>query len=185
MPNAEEIRQKMKESHKNNPTRYWLWKHLSPEHAVKLKAGSLWKKHTQERKDNMSIIQSTRLRKKATQQARLNMSKAHIWLQSWDKCHLWKWGVTKYHRNIRISAEYKIWRENVYERDIYTCQRCGDNKWWNLNPHHILNFSSYPELRFAIDNWITLCDSCHNGFHKKYGCKDNNKEQLNDYIVHV
>jgi len=33
-------------------------------------------------------------------------------------------------------------------------------------------------IRFAIDNGITLCKECHQSFHKKYGKKNNTKEQL-------
>lgn len=87
--------------------------------------------------------------------------------------------------NSRDTPEYAEWRETVYKRDNYTCQCCGSTV--KLNAHHIKNFSSNVELRYDIDNGITLCDKCHNpyvsgSFHDIYGVYDNTQEQLNEYI---
>ncbi len=187
MPNAEEIRKRISETRLKNPTRYWLWKTLPEDMANRLRTINIWRKHTQERKDRMSLLHSQRPRKKATQQARINMSSAQKWKHSWNKCNLRKWWVSDENKKARLCVEYKIWREQVYERDAYQCKRCLDSKWWNLAPHHILNFSSHIELRYDINNWITLCNDCHNAFHKEYTCRDNTKEQLDvflkDYIT--
>jgi len=77
-----------------------------------------------------------------------------------NKSHLWKGGVTKEHEFIRRTVEYKIWRDNVFERDNYTCQQCGD-RGVKLNAHHIKDFANHPELRFDINNGITLCEDDH------------------------
>lgn len=77
---------------------------------------------------------------------------------------------------------YQEWIRQVFKRDNYTCQCCGDNKGHNLNAHHILNYSEFEELRTEIDNGITLCDECHKNFHKTYGYKHNNQNQLNNFI---
>lgn len=37
-----------------------------------------------------------------------------------------------------------------------------------MEVHHIKNFSEFPELRFAIDNGITLCKQAHKKFHTIY-----------------
>lgn len=72
---------------------------------------------------------------------------------------------TEEHLRIRTSANYKAWRKAIFERDNYTCKHCGarskKEKWVVLNADHIRPFAFYPELRFALDNGITLCQKCH------------------------
>lgn len=99
-----------------------------------------------------------------------------------EKNHNWKGGVTTESQKIRHSIENRLWRESIFARDNWTCQKCKDNKGGNLVAHHILNFSQYPELRFAIDNGITLCNNCHNLFHKKYKQFNNTREQLQEFL---
>lgn len=78
-----------------------------------------------------------------------------------EKCYNWKGGITPWHKIIRASVEYKIWRLAVFTRDNFTCVWCGNNKSGNLEADHIKRFADYPELRFAIDNGRTLCKQCH------------------------
>lgn len=93
---------------------------------------------------------------------------------------------TELHKS-RNSWMYEEWRESVFKRDDYTCQCCNDNKGGNLRAHHIRNFSEYEQGRFDINNGITLCDICHDpeiegSFHYVYGTRNNNREQLEEYI---
>lgn len=82
----------------------------------------------------------------------------------------------------RKYVEYYEWRRYIYEKDNYTCRCCGDSKGGNLVAHHILNYSEHDELKTDIKNGITLCKTCHKDFHDTYGYKNNNEEQLNEYI---
>lgn len=61
---------------------------------------------------------------------------------------------------IRKSAEYRLWRKVVLERDKYKCIWCGFTG-PGLVADHIKPFALFPELRFAIDNGRTLCANCH------------------------
>lgn len=68
----------------------------------------------------------------------------------------------------RLTKEYKDWRKSVFERDDYTCMICG-KVGGELNAHHIKPYAKYEELRFDLDNGITLCKECHKKVHSKKG----------------
>lgn len=98
----------------------------------------------------------------------------------------WKGGITPEVVKIRKSLDYNKWRDKCYNRDNFTCQCCGKFG-GKLRAHHILNFSNHKDLRFDVNNGITLCEYCHdtihkNTFHSIYGTKNNTPTQLEEYI---
>ncbi len=93
----------------------------------------------------------------------------------------WKGGKSSENRKIRRRVEFRLWREAVYARDSWICQKCKAEG-GRLHPHHIQNFADFPELRFAIDNGITFCKDCHWEFHSKYGYRNNTREQLEEFL---
>lgn len=74
---------------------------------------------------------------------------------SWDR-------PNKQQRN---TKEYIEWRTNVFKRDNFTCQICGQVG-RILNAHHIKSFAKYKKLRHTVSNGITLCKECHKRVHK-------------------
>jgi hypothetical protein len=119
---------------------------------------------------------------KLSEKNKINMSKARIGRFGGEKCHLWKGGITPEMEKIRKSIEYKLWRKAVFERDNFTCQKYGTKVGGTLRAHHINNFAEKEELRFAIDNGITLSEKAHREFHRKYGIKNNTQEQLEEFL---
>lgn len=78
----------------------------------------------------------------------------------------WKGGVSSENAILRNSTEYKDWRKSVFDRDDYTCQKCSASS-TILNAHHIKPWAKYIDLRFDIDNGVTLCKPCHIEVHRE------------------
>jgi len=120
------------------------------------------------------------LGKKLSIETRKKMSVSH--LKRKNKHHNWKDGNRRSNnKKIRMSIEYKLWREACFKRDNFICQKYGISG-GILNAHHINNFSEFPEIRTSIENGITLSKKAHKEFHKKYGNKNNTKEQLLEFL---
>ena len=126
----------------------------SEETREKIRKHHLGKKRTEATR---KAISKANMGHVVSQETRKKLSEAH----QGEKNRLWKGGITPMSGKIRNSLEYRLWREAVFKRDNYTCIWCGDNRGGNLNADHIKPFAYFPELRFAIDNGRTLCESCH------------------------
>lgn len=95
------------------------------------------------------------------------------------------WDFTKTTEERIVSRKYPAyneWRNSVFNRDDYTCKKCGDSKGGNLVAHHILNYSKHKELRTTLENGITLCETCHKEFHDKNGYTNNDRNQLDIFL---
>ena len=93
----------------------------------------------------------------------------------------WKGGLSSPNELFKKSLKYKIWRNKVFTRDNWTCQKCKQRR-SPINAHHIHNFSQNHRLRISLNNGVTLCKTCHRDFHKKYGIKDNSYNQLQRFL---
>lgn len=96
----------------------------------------------------------------------------------------WKGGKTKIQLLVRNSTNYAKWRLSVFERDDFTCVKCGQ-KGGTLNADHypkyfadlldefkvktITDANNCEEL-WCVDNGRTLCISCHKKT-ENYGCR--------------
>jgi 5-methylcytosine-specific restriction endonuclease McrA len=70
--------------------------------------------------------------------------------------------------------------QKVFKRDRYACIVCG-KKGGELASHHLESWNTNPGKRFDIDNVVTLCKQCHNGFHRQYGRGDNTQKQFDEF----
>lgn len=86
---------------------------------------------------------------------------------------------------IRALRKYRIWRDTIFNRDRFTCKKCGA-KGVYLEAHHLNSFRSLiEELKslslgkdlllvaenyaplWEIKNGITLCRKCHKDTHRR------------------
>ena len=125
---------------------------------------------------SVETIRKSILARKGNHYPKMSLSK------SGNKNPNWKGGITSINKTIRHNIQYRLWREAVFARDNWTCQKCRQ-RGSKLHPHHIKNFAQFPELRFALDNGITFCIDCHKLFHKVFGNKNNNQEQLSNFGI--
>ncbi len=93
----------------------------------------------------------------------------------------WGGDETLEHERIRRRIEYKTWRQTIFLRDDWTCQKCK-SRGGKLNVHHIFNFADFSNLRISVDNGITLCKSCHKKFHGMFGVKNNTRKKLINFL---
>jgi len=168
---SEETRRKISEALKGRK--------LSEETKQKISEVRKGMKFSEKHKQNISKNNSRCwLGRKHSEESRRKMSGVN----KGEKSCFWKGGITPENKLIRCGIEYRLWREAVFARDNWTCQKC-ENRGGRLHPHHINNFADFPELRFAINNGITFCEECHKKFHKKYGIRNNTKEQIGEFIT--
>lgn len=93
----------------------------------------------------------------------------------------WKGGIVPENKRARRYVEYRLWRDQVYIRDDYTCQKCGQ-RGGHLVAHHRDSFADFPEQRFTVANGITLCANCHAIFHKRYKMNHNRWQQTDEFL---
>lgn len=68
----------------------------------------------------------------------------------------------------RDTVEYAEWTAAVIKRDNNTCRLCN-TKVGIKHRHHIYPVRNYPELKYDVENGITLCPGCH---YKTFGCEE-------------
>jgi len=107
---------------------------------------------SQETRNKMSEIHK---KENLSPKTRKKISQGNI--RRWDKI-----GRKQYKRYIHVKDKKLIlWRNSVFERDNYTCQKCGVKNCY-LEAHHKKSWAKYPKLRYILTNGITLCKKCHN-----------------------
>jgi hypothetical protein len=88
------------------------------------------------------------------------------WIGVGEKHWNWKEDRTQLKRfndaaKDRRSYAYIEWRLRVWTRDNWRCRIDNTDCGGRIEAHHILGYTRYPELRFEINNGITLCQFHH------------------------
>lgn len=79
-----------------------------------------------------------------------------------EKNHKWIKDRTKLvKRQKRGDSAYCYWRKEVWLRDNFKCKIANPDCVGRIEAHHILSWSDFPELRYQINNGITLCHAHH------------------------
>lgn len=91
--------------------------------------------------------------------------KSFLEKMSGQKNHKWIKDRTKLKRissqGERRTSIYFEWRKQVWKRDNWKCKINNLECKGKLETHHILNWIDFPELRYDINNGITLCHVHH------------------------
>jgi len=130
----------------------------------------------------VSVVMKKYWSKLSAKQKRKRLEKAHNSLLGktpWNKGNRSK---EYYEAELaRNNNKYAKFRKDCFERDGYSCCLTGKTG-GKLVVHHIYSFSYYPNLRYLTDNGITMTEKIHNEFHKIYGKRRNNLDQLLSFM---
>lgn len=91
--------------------------------------------------------------------------------------YLWKRdrnSLKKYNRH--GDSAYREWRIQVYRRDNFKCKIRNKDCSGRIEAHHILPWSNFLELRYEVNNGITLC-------HFHHPRKRNEEKRLSPYFI--
>lgn len=83
-------------------------------------------------------------------------SNHHLWIQ--DRSKLQRYNDEAKDRR---SSAYRDWRMQVWRRDGFKCKIANTDCNGRIEAHHILGYKEYPELRYQLNNGITLCHAHH------------------------
>lgn len=120
-------------------------------------------KQTKKHKDKIVATRRKNMSYKANKGSMKNGMKPHNYID----------GRSNLTTMIRIMKEYLKWRADVFKRDNYHCQECGEKGY--LEAHHIIpfikilrkfNVKSFEDAReckllWDIGNGISYCKNCH------------------------
>jgi NUMOD3 motif len=165
----------LSEEHKENMRgkrySYGNGKVMSEETKQKLSKAMVGKRHTPE---TIARISATKMGHIVTDEARANISKGRKGVMMGENHFYWKGGISLINKRVRRMPEYLEWRAKVFERDLYTCQKCKKSGIY-ITAHHIVSLTSIvydngiEDITMArdcsklwdLDNGITLCEECH------------------------
>ena len=154
-----------------------LGKHWKIKNTSKMKGNIYWKgkHHSQKTKEKMREAHEGKKTYEMTEEIREKMSKARqgtvcpLWVRKklseaklGMKNPSWKGGIDFRKKNDeRNDSAYQEWVKQVKKRDNNQCIFKGRNCSGYCIVHHILSWKDFSELRYNVNNGITLCQFHH------------------------
>jgi len=81
----------------------------------------------------------------------------------------WNGGHSPERQSLYARSTWKALANEIRARDGHRCTRCGARhaNGDRLIVHHIKPWARYPRLRFTPSNLRTLCERCHQWYHRR------------------
>lgn len=154
----------------NNPTS--KGKHWKLSEETKRKMSDAKKKLFQQRPElkefsrgNLKFVKSTKgIPRPEEVKIKISMSKTGVKVPKLQGKNHFRWidDRTKLvKRQERNDVAYKEWRKSVWSRDGFKCKIESAECEGRIEAHHILGWREYSELRYELNNGITLCHFHH------------------------
>jgi hypothetical protein len=127
----------------------------------------MWGKHHSEESKKKKSLTSTGKPNPMSKDARIrasNLLSSMNKKRSGENHYMWKKdrsSLTKRNHVSMMDESYSEWRTSVFSRDGWMCKIKNENCDGQLEVHHILPWRDFVELRFNINNGITLCHAHH------------------------
>lgn len=139
---------------RKRPTRSIEW---SNKISIAKKGKTAWnkgKEMSQQQKDKISL---------ANKGKKLTDFQKSRFIQRGENHYLWKKDRSslKDDSKDRKGQLHREWSKSVKNRDKWVCRIADVKCNGKLEAHHILGWKSHPELRYKINNGITLCHAHH------------------------
>ena len=98
-----------------------------------------------------------------SEESKRKMSESLKGLMVGEKHPLWKGGIDfrKPNEHKHLCSRYRAWMFAVKIRDGFKCKISNIDCNGRIEAHHILGWRDYPELRYQVNNGITLCHAHH------------------------
>lgn len=150
---------------------------FSEDHCKKLSKCQIGKKRARHPEESILRTALKNTGKKRTVESILKMKISHLGKRMGKESWNWIADRTKLKtdRNKAYDTKYKYWMLSVKKRDGWICRIADINCDGKLESHHILPWSKFPELRYQINNGITLC-------HAHHPRKQNDVQKLSPYF---
>ena len=151
----------IKGTHFSQKTEFKKGEKRSPEFIAKNVASRAGYKHSEETKRKIGLAGKGKPNPWLSERNRINNSQKrgenhYKWIK--DRTKLQKYGDANRDRR---SGAYNYWRKEVWTRDTWKCKIDNKDCIGRIEAHHILGWTKYPELRYEVNNGITLCHFHH------------------------